>query len=216
MLTDSLVQREIRHGCAQYQAEEYHFRLIERAWPGFRVLTKRKLKFWANLILVIAAFPFVVLMVLMLTNPDSVSKAGKSWINHYASLHERQMNEAMEYLSAGKIEPVFERLDSWKEIKKGDRAYPLKRELLNGLAEYLHAEERFTELLFWSQLWYGLDERDVTASAFYFEALRHTQDRAAEGEEGYVPNGSVFPTILLWSVSTPLWLASTGTMPSPG
>ena len=56
-------------------------------------------------------------------------------------------------------------------IQKGDRIYPQKRELLRRLCTYLYRQQAYVELLRWATIWFQLDERDVTALAYYYQAL---------------------------------------------
>jgi hypothetical protein len=70
----------------------------------------------------------------------------------------------------------------------------MKRKLLDTLAAKLHSTEQYEELLHWAGVWRELDERDVTAMAYWYEALRQTSDRREEGMRGLERAWQHFPS----------------------
>ena len=102
----------------------------------------------------------------------------------------------MRDLRAGQTQPAIGLLEGkkWGEIQNRDRVYLMKRKLLETLAAQLHSTEQYRELLHWAEVWRELDERDVTAMAYWYEALRHTPDRREEGTRGLKEAWQRFPS----------------------
>ncbi len=146
--------------------------------------TKRKLKFWGNVTLLVLAVCFLGLGVQMKFAPKSIDWVGSRIVKVYRSVHKHQMEDALDQIAEGNPTFSINLLHSWEDFKKGDRAYPFKRTVLVKLSEYLHGQGRFEELLELTVKWRGLDDRDITALAFYYEALRHSVDHRLEGEDG--------------------------------
>lgn len=148
------------------------------------MLTNRSLKFMGNTVLAALVLPVILLIALMLLSPKSVSKFGNATLISYVAAHKQEMDRALNHLAKGQIATLISLLDDWKAIKKGDRVYKFKRKLFRELCGHLYKERRYGELLDFSAVWSALDERDITALAFKFEAMRHSGDRGAEGEDG--------------------------------
>jgi hypothetical protein len=154
---------------------------------------KRKWKIVANVSLLSITGVCFGLAALVIKSPSSIDWVGSQITKIYKSSNKHQMEDALEHLAGGDEIPVKNLLDSWAEIKKTDRIYPFKREGLLKLSDYFHNKERFNELIILSEKWYGLDERDITASAFYFEGLCHSGDSYLEGELGLRSQFYKFP-----------------------
>ena len=149
--------------------------------------SKMKLKFNANLILLITALLFIGIFIEM--QYGHASKSSLNWLGSRATkihvwIHKERAEAALSELARGNEKPSIELLRDWIAIRKGDRAYPWKRSVLKDLSVFLHSAGRFQELRDWSQYWYRLDNRDITGHAFYYEALRHSVDHCVEGEDG--------------------------------
>jgi hypothetical protein len=71
--------------------------------------------------------------------------------------------------------------------------YRLKWKLLLALSEELHQQKRYDELLKWSSEWRALDDRDIDAIAFYYEALYRSKDKQSEGFNGLKTEWHRFP-----------------------
>ena len=154
---------------------------------------KRKLKIWANLILLLFAIFFLGLAAEVRYASKSVDWVGSRIVKAYSWVHKHQMEDALNQIAEGNPKISINLLHSWEDIKKGDRAYPFKRTILVKLTEYLHSQERFNELLEWTEKWKGLDDRDITGLAYYYEALKLSNDRSLEGEAGLHDQFYKFP-----------------------
>ena len=75
----------------------------------------------------------------------------------------------------------------------GDRGYRFKRQILSNLCRTLYNNKDYQRLLDWATVWRLLDERDVNAIAYNYEALRHTDGRRQEGREGLLEYFKKFP-----------------------
>ena len=76
-------------------------------------------------------------------------------------------------------------------LKRANRDHQEVGELLLRLAEELNARERYEELYYWTSVWVGLDDRDITARAYYLQALRHNSERYREALDGLAPQGAL-------------------------
>ena len=86
----------------------------------------------------------------------------------------------------------------WTDVLLDDRPYWLKREVLKALCMVFHANKDYKQLLHWVTMWRALDERDVDAMAFWYEALRHTADRQKFGITGLSEGQRKFPENILF------------------
>ena len=121
-----------------------------------------------------------------------VDSLGTSIISQYSSHHNDKLETAIEALHEGDLKIAATTLEGWGEIRKGDRVYPMKRELLLQYLQILEASEH-PDMGHWATLWLQLDDRDVTARAYYFEALRRDPERQAEGRAGLIREFAKFP-----------------------
>jgi len=85
----------------------------------------------------------------------------------------------------------------WRDIQFGDRIYPLKRKLLAHLCMNLKQRADYHALAHWSAQWMSLNERNLDARAFWYEAIRHVPGREREGLEGLFKNQHNFPDNVL-------------------
>jgi hypothetical protein len=158
------------------------------------MIAKRKLKIWANLVLLLFAIVFLgVAAEVRYGSIKRVDWVGSRIVKAYSWVYKHQYDDAVDQISEGNPEISISLLHSWEDIKKGDRAYSSKRNVLIKLSEYLHAQDRFEELLEWTEKWRDLDDRDITGLAYYYEALRLSNDRSLEGEVGLHDQFYMFP-----------------------
>jgi len=117
-----------------------------------------------GLALVFSGLLFVIAFV-----PEFSSKIDHFAVKKYSAYYQDKAQSALDGLNQ---DLLVETLNSgFSDILKGDRAYAQKRRLLKAWCEYLYAQQRYTELLSWADQWFALDERDVSALAYYYQAL---------------------------------------------
>lgn len=142
--------------------------------------------------MIIAIF-FIAVFFYWISNEENVVAGGQQLISKYKLNYQNESDYALTELKAGNIAPLIATLENWHDIDKGDRIYPLKRRLLSVLARELNSKERYEELRYWADIWHKLDDRDLTAKAYWFNALRHSDDRRDEGVNGIVREWQNFP-----------------------
>jgi hypothetical protein len=123
-----------------------------------------------------------------------VDQLGIDVTTAYVEYHSGQRDAALRALKRGNLDTVIDLLDDWEAFRKGDRAYPAKRSLLLELAEALDARERYDDLAHWAAVWVGLDGRDITAKAYYLQALRSDPERYREALDGLAQEHKRFPS----------------------
>ncbi len=141
----------------------------------------------------VLAIAYLYLFLSLDSNKALYVKLGTYLIAKHQAPFQHDYSEALESLNLGNAEPAIRTLEDWQEVKKGDRVFPLKRTLLLKLADFLHKENNIAQLLTWTREWQSLDNRDISARAFYFEALRLTPEFHAEGVEGIASAYQQFP-----------------------
>jgi len=157
--------------------------------------SRKKIKVAVNLFFLVLAIVFSLLWFLWLYQENLVNNVGSWVISSYTNQFESEANDVLRQLSKGEITAAVELLEEkkWQETAIRDRAFAKKREILKRLAGTLHHAGRFKELLYWSDIWRSQDERNVDAMAYWYEALRHSPDRHAEGVEGLEREHVRFP-----------------------
>lgn len=141
----------------------------------------QKLAHISNALLLFAAVFFILFFLMFIYQKNIVDSAGNYAKNKYVEHYEKQSQKAIRLLNNGDSNLVIELLGNWDNIQKSDGAYPIKRDLFVALSEWLHANNRFEELLYWAEIWHKLDDRDVTGMAFRAEAIRNTPGRDKAG-----------------------------------
>ena len=125
---------------------------------------------------------------------ELVNSWGENWIRVYRSLNEPHAELLLKEVRGGQVDRTMQFLQKkWHSIRKNDRLYPLKRELLFALAEELHNQGRYQELRQWAVQWQQLDTRDVDAIAFSYEALSRLAGYETEGWNGLREAWEQFP-----------------------
>jgi hypothetical protein len=127
---------------------------------------------------------------------EILEEFGSEWVDDYAKSlrHEAKAALAQEK-KTGRADALVTLLEtpSWNEAHFGDRAYPLKRKLLKRLCVNLKQQGDYSALAHWASEWLSLNERNLDARAFWYEAIRHFPERKEEGLEGLVTNYQNFP-----------------------
>ena len=141
----------------------------------------------------VLAIAYLVLFLSLESNKAFYIGLDTYFIDKYQAPYAEDYSEAATALDQGNIALAIVTLTQWSDIKKGDRIFPQKRSLLFKLAGQLHKQKKHEQLLTWAQIWQALDSRDITARAYYLEALRLTPEQHKEGVEGLALSYKQFP-----------------------
>lgn len=141
----------------------------------------------------VLAFACLYLFLSLDSNKALYVKLGKILVKQHQAPYEREYAMALKSLELENAESVIHTLTKWQDVRKGDRAFPLKRTLFLKLSDLLHKQKNSAQLLVWTRAWQILDGRDITARAYYLEALRMTPEFHAEGVEGLFNAYQQFP-----------------------
>jgi hypothetical protein len=157
--------------------------------------SKKKMKVAVNLVFLVLAIAFSMLWLLWLYQGNVVNDVGSWMTSSYTNRFASEKREILRRLEKSEILAAVELLEEkkWREIRLSDRAFPLKRQILQALMYQLHRTKRYEELLHWSGIWIAEDERNVNAMAYWYEALRHSHDRHDEGLQGLKREWHRFP-----------------------
>jgi hypothetical protein len=153
----------------------------------------RKTKIVINVMLFCIFGIFSLVMALSVFKPKSIDSFGDSVATAYFSYHKSRVDEAFDDFEEGSLEGITRLLISLEDIQNGDRIYNLKRKLFLKLTVELHEREMFQELYSWCEIWLELNERDVTAMAYFYEAMRHLPGKEDEGLRNLTREISRFP-----------------------
>ncbi len=157
------------------------------------------LKAFGNGLSLVGALVFLVLFLIG-QDRSLINPLGDLWLNAYLEPHSIQFKRLIEQVDNGQTEQAINQLQSeWKDIQKRDRIYNFKSRLLFALAKELLRQRRYSELLHWSSEWVRLDERNIDAIAFWYEAIRNFPGREKEGLEGLIKSQRDFPESTLLS-----------------
>jgi hypothetical protein len=127
---------------------------------------------------------------------EILEEFGSEWVDDYAKSLRYEAKAALaQEKKTGRADALVTLLEtpSWSETHFGDRAYPLKRKLLERLCVNLKQQGDYSALAHWTSQWLSLNERNLDARAFWYEAIRHFPERKEEGLEGLVTNYQNFP-----------------------
>ncbi|SVC10200.1 uncharacterized protein METZ01_LOCUS263054, partial [marine metagenome] len=154
------------------------------------------MKVAVNSVFLVLAIAFSTLWLLWLYQANVVNDVGSWMKSSYTNRFESEKNEILRRLKRSEIMAAVELLEEkkWREIRLSDRAFRLKRQILQALMYQLHRAKRYEELLHWSGIWIAEDERNVNAIAYWYVALRHSPDRHDEGVQGLKREWHRFPT----------------------
>ena len=137
----------------------------------------------------------LTLLFTTLNNKALINDLGKAWVNVYQESYSDEAREALVKLQLGQADYAIGLLaqPDWSSVRLGDRGYRFKHEILSNLCRTLYNNKDYQRLLDWATAWRLLDERDVDAIAYNYEALRRTDGRRKEGREGLLENFKKFP-----------------------
>ena len=155
-------------------------------------LTKNFKLAWNGFFLVMALF-FCGLLMVVFFFPAIINNFGETHKQSYISQHQQLAKQAVNSLNQGNTAPLQDLLrNDLSQIKKGDRLYPLKRDLLLTLVQQFH-EQKKPSWISWAQEWYRLDQRDVTAMVYYYAALLQDEQQYEKGLQGLKEASQRFP-----------------------
>ena len=154
------------------------------------LISRLKAKIFANCASLIGALLMLTFLFTTLNNKALIDDLGKVWVNAYQGSYSSEARGALVELSSGQTDHAIDLLtkSDWSSIRLGDRGYPFKRQILSNLCRTLYNNKDYQRLLDWATAWRLLNERDVNAIAYNYEALRHTDGRRKEGREGLLEN----------------------------
>ena len=163
-------------------------------------MSKLQLKIYANALSMMGALVFVVVIFIGFSRPGLINKLGSRSILLYEVSFSSQAKNALGQLAYERTGNAVKLLQDpkWTNVLLDDRPYYLKREVLRSLCRVFHATKDYKQLLHWVTVWRDLDERDVDAMAFWYEALRHTTDRRKIGINGLFEGQKQFPGNVLF------------------
>ena len=163
-------------------------------------MSKLQLKIYANALSMMGALVFVVVIFIGFSRPGLINKLGSRSILLYQVSFSSQAKNVLGQLAHEKTGNAVKLLQDpkWTNVLLDDRPYYLKREVLRSLCRVFHATKDYKQLLHWVTVWRDLDERDVDAMAFWYEALRHTTDRRKIGINGLFEGQKQFPGNVLF------------------
>ena len=163
-------------------------------------MSKLQSKICVNALSMMSALVFVVVIFIVFSRPELVNKLGSHWIVVYMESYSSETEAMLGQLEKGETDEVVKLLENpkWMDVLLDDKPYWLKREVLKALCRGFHTNKDYKQLLHWATMWRDLDERDVDAMAFWYEALRHTTDRRKFGINGLSEGQRKFPENLLF------------------
>ncbi|MBT3812667.1 MAG: hypothetical protein HOE45_11180 [Gammaproteobacteria bacterium] len=152
---------------------------------------------WNGFFLLMAVF-FCGLAILVFFFPATINNFAESYKQNYVTQHRVMGEQVIKSLQQGNSVPIQNLLrDDLGEIKKGDRLYPIKRHLLLTLVQQSYKQQEYKIWVKWAKGWYQLDDRDVTAMAYYYAALLQNDEDYEKGMLGLKDASARFPKHLL-------------------
>lgn len=140
----------------------------------------RHYKIAFNWIMLVLALLLTVMLLSIILIPSFSSKIEHFALEQYTEYYQEKEQQALQAERQDNMTLFADILRAYfADIQKGDRVYPQKRELLLRLCAYLYSQQDYAELLRWAAVWFQLDERDITALAYYYQALwitEHNED----------------------------------------
>ena len=158
--------------------------------------SKLRAKTLANIVLTAVALLTLTFIFLTFNHNDLLRKLGGSWSAKYARVLAKEAAKALEQEeSSGAPDAISTLLKSsrWRDIRTSDRGYQLKRILFEQLCENHLNRRNYQELANCAEQWLTVYERDMDASAFWYEAIRHLPGRENEGFNRLIENHRRFP-----------------------
>ena len=146
-----------------------------------------------NLVLFAGALFFTALFFISNYKTDTINRIGDYVEGKYLHYYKKQSKSAIKQIKKGDTSNAIDLLNRWSDTKKGDRIYPLMRNVLIELSKQLHQTNQHEEMLHWAEIWRGLDDRDVEAMAYFAESIRNTPERRQQGMEMLTQLWQQFP-----------------------
>ena len=160
------------------------------------MLSRFTAKILANSLLAGTTVLFLGALFIASYHSDIVKKIGKHWVAHYAqSMKQEAISALSQAKKTSQTSPLTTLLEKprWDEVLLGDRAYRLKRKMLARLCLNLQQQGDYKRLIKWSDVWLSMNDRDLDAIAFYYEALYRSKDKQSEGFNGLKTEWHRFP-----------------------
>jgi hypothetical protein len=153
-------------------------------------------KVLANSLLAGISIAMLAALFVSFHHVEILEEFGSEWVDDYAkSLRHKAKAALAQEKKTGRTDALVTLLETplWSEAHLSDRAYPLKRKLLERLCVNLKQQGDYSALAHWASEWLSLNERNLNARAFWFEAIRHFPDEENEGLQGLITNQRAFP-----------------------
>lgn len=163
-------------------------------------MSKLQSKLYANALSMMGALVVVVVIFMVFSRPELINMLGSHSILFYRVSFSSEAKNVLGQLTHEKTGNAVKLLQDpkWTNVLLDDKPYYLKREVLKSLCSVFHRNKNYKQLLHWATVWRDLDERDVDAMAFWYEALRHTTDRRTIGVNGLSKGQKQFPRNVLF------------------
>jgi len=94
-------------------------------------------------------------------NPNGLRKIGVKYLNFYERSAEDLSKNAISDIQNGQLDNAIELLTKWEDIQKGDRLYPLKREIYIELTVQWMKSDNLQSVIDYGAPFLQRDERDV-------------------------------------------------------
>ncbi len=164
------------------------------------MINRIRSKLIANGLLIGIALGVLAILLTAFQGGQLYEDFAKEWGDDHLERARHQVSKALkEQASTGEDDALVTLLETsrWRNIHLGDRTYPLKREVLAHLCTSLKQRADYHALAHWAAQWLSLNERNLDARAFWYEAIRHIPGRAGEGSEGLIKSQHNFPDNVL-------------------
>lgn len=159
-------------------------------------MTKLTIKYLANTLPAIGAILCLLFLVLTPYYETQLNDLGQYLVEHHNRVYRLEAKKIHAHLNDGQIDSAIKSLENldWASVLYNDRAYPQKRRILSLLCKKLEAMKDYEKLFQLASQWRQLDDRDIEAMAYWYEALRHSPDQKKEGLQGLIKGSDQFPS----------------------
>jgi hypothetical protein len=103
-------------------------------------------------------------------NPNGLRKIGVTYLNFYERSAKELSKNAISDIQNGQLDNAIELLTKWEDIQKGDRLYPLKREIYIELTEQWMKSDTLQPVIDYGAPFLQRDERDLEIFARWVAA----------------------------------------------
>ena len=140
---------------------------------------------------------------------EILEELGSEWVDDYAKSlrHEAKAALAQEK-KTGRTDALVALLETplWSETHFGDRAYPLKRKLLERLCVNLEQQGDYSALAHWASEWLSLNERNLDARA---SGMRRSAISLSAKKKGLKGSSQITRTSRKTTTFSTFWLTPT-------